>query len=230
MQNQDDFCVPEWILSIDGKATMNFRNSKYILLTMLPTEKKTLENWNYNKVLNILSKMHLILSKLSKNNSIINSELTFFNFVNPCSRHLDGYFKNILATSINAVTDNYRFNYLKNYKRQIIHGDFHSSNVFPGKNNKLNIIDFFNSTFDTPLFDLMELMDLFPENKFNILDKYNDWNNCQFTMRDFEYLKFVKAVFYLNRMNENIRFNSRLKGGAMTIKWAITIIDNYLCG
>lgn len=224
LQNCNEFCVPEWILSVDDKATINFRNSSYILLTMLSTGKKTLENWNYNKVLNALSEMHSVLAE----NLPINNESSFFNFVIPKNQHLNGCFGDTLVSSIDAVINNDRFDYLKSYKRQVIHGDFHSSNVFPGEDNTLNIIDFFNSTFDTPLFDLLELMDLFPKNKWDILNKYNNRNKSQFTTQDFEYLRFVKAVFYLNKMNENIKFNSRLKGGAMTIKWATNIIDNYL--
>lgn len=225
LQKRKTFCVPKWILSIDGNSTLNYNDNNYILLSKLSHKKRTSTNWNYNKIFNNLIEMHVALLEVSNKNK---DELTFFNIINSKYQNIQGEFGQILKIAIKTIIDYPRFEYLRNYKRQIIHGDFHSSNVFPGENNKTNIIDFFNSTNDTPLFDLLELMDLFPENKFNILDKYNNLNRSVFKMKDFEYLKFVKATFYLNRINENYKLNSRLKGGSETVKRSLVIINNYL--
>lgn len=215
--------VPIWYSTNKREIIFDIDGINYILLEYLPRQNLTKSNWNINKVLDSLTIMHQDLREIIDHKKL-NS---FFNILdieelNHCPENF--YF---IEKGIEKIINYSNYELLSNYKKQIIHGDFHSNNIFPTINNKIGIIDFFNSTYDTILFDYMELLDMFPEEVDIILEHLQQSEGVELTIRDFQYLKLVKAVYFLNQLNKNFKYNVRLKGGAATYLWSVDIIKNF---
>lgn len=218
----DYFNVPKWYRTLNGNITIKNGGFEYILLELLPSDSTNI-GWTEDYFYTAQNELHKLLSEipLSKNKFT-----SFFEFLKKDEQHFEGDLGNFLQEGADRISVDKRFRKL-NHAQQIIHGDFHSNNIFAGK-DRINIIDFFNATWDTPLFDLMELIDIFPQQHEKILLKYNHQSDVEIDLSDMQYLKVVKALFYLNRINDNYEINIRLRGSKSTVTWAVSVIGKYI--
>lgn len=221
--SKKEYKIPIWYSTNQGEIMFEINGVNYILLEYLPRQNLTKGNWNVNKVLDSLATLHQELREITDYKKL-NSFFNILNIeeLNQCPENF-----HFIEKGIEKILHYSNYELLSNYKKQIIHGDFHSNNIFPTVDNKIGIIDFFNSTYDTILFDYMELLDMFPEEVDIILKDLKQSEGIGLTMRDFQFLKLVKAVYFLNQLNKNFKYNVRLKGGAATYLWCRDIIKKF---